>query len=369
MDQHGALVKPRILVAPLDWGLGHATRSMPVVKELIAQGCEVILAGEGKLKALLTIEFPQLQFLDLKGYGIQYGKNRWDTMGKMLLQLPQIIEAMDEEHNWLQRIIDEHSIDAVISDNRYGLFSDRIPSVFITHQLLIKTTAGDTADSWLQKLNYEYVNAFSQCWVPDSIGENNLSGVLSHPPKMPAIPVHYIGALSRFQKRETKTEAKHLLIILSGPEPQRSILEEKILAEAVHYKDPILLIRGLPGNGEIMEAPSHIEVINHLPADALQRAMEEAFMVISRCGYSTVMDIMTLQKPSILIPTPGQTEQEYLATHLMKDCKAFCVTQEKFRLKAALDLASTFPYQYGSPATGALKGAVQELKASIRLSQ
>lgn len=368
MNQEPSTVRPRILVAPLDWGLGHATRCIPIIKELIAQECEVLLAGDGGIKSLLSAEFPLLQFLNLKGYGIKYGKNRWETIGKMALQIPQIIEAMDEEHNWLHTAIDEHRIDAVISDNRYGLFNEGITSVFITHQLLIKTSAGDTADSWLQKLNYEYVNAFNYCWVPDAEGDNNLAGTLSHPKKLPTIPVQYIGALSRFEKEEKDKIKKHLLLILSGPEPQRTILEETMVLEAANYKGSVLLIRGLPGNEDSIKTPENITAVNHLPAKDLQQAIEESSMVISRCGYSTVMDLMILQKESILIPTPGQTEQEYLAEHLMKGCRALCIPQEKFRLKGALELASTFPYRLPSPQNNALGEAVRHLKKTLTMS-
>ena len=142
----------------------------------------------------------------------------------MLLQIPKMIEAMDEEHDWLEGIITEHGINAVISDNRYGLFNEKIPSVFITHQLLIKTSLGNTADKLLQKLNYEYINAFSECWVPDVETTQNLSGDLSHPEKAPTIPVHYIGALSRFGKKN-ETAGKHLLIQLSGPNHNEQYLK------------------------------------------------------------------------------------------------------------------------------------------------
>lgn len=367
MNQQPTTPKPRILVAPLDWGLGHATRCIPLIKELLAQQCDVVVAAEGAVKSLLSAEFPQLQFLYLKGYGIKYGKNRWDTIGKILLQVPQIIEAMDEEHNWLHTAVDEHQLDAVISDNRYGLFNDRITSIFITHQLLIKTSAGEIADNLLQRLNYEYINTFNQCWVPDVAGDGNLAGSLSHPQKLPGIPVKYVGSLSRFKKQEKDFSQKHLLFILSGPEPQRTLLEEKILAEAVHFQGPILLVRGLPDSDDQLSVQENITAVNHLNADALQQAIEEASLVISRCGYSTVMDLMALQKASILIPTPGQTEQEYLANHLMNQCRVLCIPQEKFRLKAALDLTHTFPYQFGGPQNNALDQAVNELKNAILL--
>lgn len=369
MNGQAASVKPRILVAPLDWGLGHATRCVPVINELMAQGAEVLLAGDGKIQTLLQAEFPQLQLLPLKGYGIKYGKNRWDTIGRLLLQIPQIIEAMDDEHDWLHRMIDEHKIDAVISDNRYGLFNERIPSVFITHQLLIKTSAGNTADGLLQKLNYEYIHAFNQCWVPDAAGAENLAGTLSHPDKMPSIPVHYLGTLSRFQKQQNTITEKHLLIVLSGPEPQRTLLEETLLDQLAYYKEPVLLVRGLPGTTDTISAANSVLVKNHLSATDLQTAIEEANYVVSRCGYSTVMDLMVLQKKAILIPTPGQTEQEYLADHLMDRCMAFCIPQEKFRLRSALDLAGSFPYQFLPQPHSALSEAVRGLLDLVKPRQ
>ncbi len=135
--------KPRILVAPLDWGLGHATRCIPIISQLLNNDCEVLLAGEGKIKNILQTEFPQSFFLELKGYNIRYGKTGWESFGKLLLQIPKIIEVVDEEHEWLHNKIEEHKIDAVISDNRFGLFNEKIYSVFITHQLLIKSSSSN----------------------------------------------------------------------------------------------------------------------------------------------------------------------------------------------------------------------------------
>jgi uncharacterized protein (TIGR00661 family) len=351
MSSNFPSTKPRILVAPLDWGLGHATRCIPIINALLTNNCDVLLAGEGKAMALLQQEFPQLTAIPLKGYNIHYGKTKWEVYGKLLLQIPKILEAINKENEWLEEAIDTYDLDAVISDNRYGLYTDRIPSVFITHQLLIKTSLGDKADRFLQKFNYHFVDDYSQCWVPDVDDPTiNLAGELAHPAVKPKVPVSYIGPLSRFQYTGESFTEKHLLFLLSGPEPQRTLLEQSLLAQVGSITAPVLLVRGLPGETAIdLEVPPHVSVVNHLDASALEQAVKEAVYIIARCGYSTVMDLMALQKKSILIPTPGQTEQEYLAGHLISQGMALCMEQEQFDLAAALGLAQEFNYYFPEP--------------------
>lgn len=344
MDSPGTSLKPNILIAPLDWGLGHATRCIPVIRQLLHKNCQVWIAAEGAIKLLLQKEFPGLNFCELKGYHINYSKNRWLlplTIGK---QIPKILSAIQYENERLDEIVEEHQIQGIISDNRYGFYHDSIPSVFMTHQLLIKTPFGKTADTYLQKLNYEYINSFSECWVPDNEGAVNLAGDLSHPEKKPSVPLKYIGPLSRFHQAPVEEE-KHLLILLSGPEPQRTLFENLIAEQLSDYKGPVVLVRGLPGDTSKLNSSPNVSVYNHLPAGELNQKINEASCVISRCGYSTVMDLSVLKKKSILIPTPGQSEQEYLAKHLMKNNFALCIDQTKFRLKNALDLSSHFDYQ------------------------
>jgi uncharacterized protein (TIGR00661 family) len=368
MNKVDAPLKPRILVAPLDWGLGHATRCIPIIRELITKNCEVLLACSGKHEALLRQEFPDLRYIPLPGYNIHYGKTKWEFYGKLLLQIPKILDAIHQENEWVEAAIDQYQLDAVISDNRYGLYSDRIPSVFITHQLRIQTSLGEKADNFLQKFNYHFVDEFSACWVPDSEDPFwNLSGSLSHPERKPAIPVHYVGPLSRFHSHTAVTANKHLLVILSGPEPQRTVLEEILLTQLRSYNGPVLIVRGLPGvTNPPPVAPAHFTILNHLPAQALETAIREASLVISRCGYSTVMDLVALQKKSILIPTPGQTEQEYLAQHLTEKALAFCVTQEGLDIITALALANEFVYHFPElENSSALQHAVSQLLSQV----
>ncbi|HJW17285.1 MAG TPA: glycosyltransferase [Flavisolibacter sp.] len=343
MSQGITPAKTTILVAPLDWGLGHATRVIPVIRLLLQQQCTVLIAAVGRIKELLQQEFPGLECLDLEGYGIQYSRKGWMFPWKIAAQVPHILTIIKKEHQWLQQAVIDHHIDAVISDNRYGLYHHSVPTVFIAHQLRIRTGLGNLADGLLQKLNYRYINRFTECWVPDQEYGLSLAGELSHPTCYPSIRVQYISPLTRFSARGN-TEETHLLVLISGPEPQRSIWEAMIIHQLKFYKAPAVLVRGLPGEVELPKLPAYIKVFNHLASQKLEEMIHTASFVISRCGYSTVMDLLTMQKKSILVPTPGQAEQEYLATHLLKHNLALCIPQQKFRLSAALDLAASFPY-------------------------
>jgi uncharacterized protein (TIGR00661 family) len=328
----------RVLVAPLDWGLGHATRCIPIIKALQELGKTVILAGDGPSAQLLQTEFPSLTLLPLRGYHISYAKSAWGLPWQMLAQAPAIFQTIKDEHAWLDAMIEEQQIDLVISDNRYGLYSKKIPCVLITHQLTIKMPF-----AWLerhvQKIHYSLINRFHTCWVPDSKGTLNLGGDLSHPMKMPAIPVKWIGLLSRFEWTNQPADAfkYQYCFLLSGPEPQRTLLENIILKNIVDINEPIVLVRGLPATSEsIVTENVHLIVYNHLPAVELEQIILSSEWIICRSGYSTLMDLTALHKNAILIPTPGQTEQEYLAKQISEQGMAFSVAQSKFSLSESI---------------------------------
>ncbi|MCY7293254.1 MAG: glycosyl transferase family 28 [Ferruginibacter sp.] len=352
----------RVLIAPLDWGLGHATRCVPIIKEFTAQGFDVIIAGEKSGAVLLEKEFPHLKILKLKGYRVSYSKNKHFFFVKLLSQLTKIQAAVRHEHKWLQRIIEHYKIDILVSDNRYGFHNKKCYNIFITHQLSIKT--GNRFTQWLaQKINYGYINKFNECWVPDVEGNENLAGQLSHPLTMPIIPIKYIGLLSRFTK--SVTEKKYnLVVILSGPEPQRTILEEIILKQLKKITLNTFVVRGLPSAiNKIYSENKLVEIINHLPANKLNDLISSSNIVVARSGYSTVMDLAVLQQPSILIPTPGQTEQEYLATYLA--AKKYCITaeQKNFDLIQEIQkLSKTVLQKFPTSETIVLKTIINELK-------
>ncbi|MEQ1624305.1 MAG: glycosyltransferase, partial [Sediminibacterium sp.] len=296
-----------------------------------------------------------------------YAKTGWGLPWQMLAQAPAIFQTIKDEHAWLDAMIEEQQIDLVISDNRYGLYSKKIPCVLITHQLTIKIPF-----AWLerhvQKIHYSLINRFHTCWVPDSKGTLNLGGDLSHPIKMPAIPVKWIGLLSRFApSKSTETEvqttkdttpsfAYQYCFLLSGPEPQRSILESTILDNIKDLQEPMVLVRGLPSNATDSlinttskpsstntlpnplpaSLPQQLIVYPHLSAADLAPLILSSKWIICRSGYSTLMDLAALHKNAILIPTPGQTEQEYLAQQLAAKGIATKVAQAKFSLRESI---------------------------------
>ena len=265
-----------------------------------------------------------------------FDKNRAFTVFRLLFSIPKILIRIKQEKAWLRRFSARGKPDLVISDNRYGLGFPGIDSVFITHQLLIKTPFGSSVDRLLQRINYRFIRRFSRCWIPDIEGGNGLAGELSHPAKMPHIPCRYIGWLSRFGD-STGAETTYLLVLLSGPEPQRTLLEKIVLDQAPGCPHPIMLIRGLPGGGQRLNAtPRGMTVHDHLTAAELGQAIRGAALVIARPGYSTLMDLVRLKKCAVLVPTPGQSEQEYLGKRVAEKGWAVCMRQHDFSLERAI---------------------------------
>lgn len=363
----------RILVAPLDWGLGHATRCIPLIQRFLDRGCDVWIASEGRTQQLLQQEFPSLTHIALKGYRVRYAASRLGLAVKITAQIPRILQTVRYEKHWLRQAAREFGLDAVVSDNRFGLSHPGLPCVFLTHQLRIKAPFG----SFVQSLNYRFINRFDSCWVPDVAGEPNLSGSLGHPKRLPAIPVRYLGVLSRLVPQKAFQRIS-LVFLLSGPEPQRTLFEKQILHQLTN-EDPlvpgtVVLIRGLPGGGALLPeitslvASGRLVVYDHLSATRLAEVLSAADWVVARTGYTTVMDLVRLQKKSILVPTPGQTEQEYLGEYLRASGIACTFPQAGFSLKEALREAAVYPYRLPVFVDG-LDGVVDAWLEEIRLAR
>lgn len=332
----------RILIVPLDWGLGHATRCIPIIKELISLKIEVFIAADQKNLVLLKEEFPSAVFLRYKGYEIEYSRNRKFLLMKLCQQIPKIISRVYKEHRWLRKTVKSYSIDAVISDNRFGMFHKKIPSVYITHQLHI-----ETGNKFLNKvagfIHYFFIKKYDKCWVPD-LKTNGLAGTLSHPKKIPR-NVEYIGPLSRFKNLAFSNTSFDVLISISGPEPQRTIFEKKILSQLQNFDEKVIFLRGLPSSANRLANFNKVQIENHLPSQDLNEAIEKSKIIICRSGYTSVMDLAALKKKAILVPTPGQTEQEYLAAYLSSKKYFFTVEQDEFYLQEVLNKAAEFPFQ------------------------
>jgi uncharacterized protein (TIGR00661 family) len=352
--------KPKILVAPLDWGLGHATRCIPIIYELINLSCEVIIATAGDQERLLRGEFPQLRFTRLDGYGVRYAPGKLANRLTISRQVPKIIRSIRKENKWLHRFIVTEQPDAVISDNRYGLCADQIPCILITHQIHIRTGFGNAIDQILEKMNHHYIRRFSACWIPDNPDQSSLAGALSNPPSVKGVPTVMIGPISRFRPWQIKS-GDHILVLLSGPEPQRTILEIKLLGLAKLIARPIIFVRGLPLETQLPESPPNVRVFNHAATDQLNHWICAAEFVISRSGYTTIMDLMLLGKKSILIPTPGQSEQEYLAEQLYQKKLAYLICQDQLSAEKIEAVRSFSFLPYNASGRCNMRTAIDEL--------
>jgi len=331
----------KIIVGLLDWGLGHTTRCIPIIKFLKELNCEVYIAAAPHHKTLLINEIEGLIFLDeLPLYNIRYSKNgKWLIFN--LIQLAgNIFKTIKDEQTWLKKMHNKYQFDFVISDNRYGFYLNDIQSVIITHQLSPRTGISFFADNLVRSIHYRFLTKFLECWVPDFETNFNLSGKLGHPKKL-VKNVKYIGPLSRLEPEIDAIKKRNIIIILSGPEPQRTILENILINQLTNYKGKYLLVRGLPGDLD----NSVPNCINHLSAENLAKEINNSEMVICRSGYSSVMDLIKLQKKAIFIPTPGQTEQEYLAKKLFEDELFLYSKQHQFNLDEMLEKAKQFPFK------------------------
>lgn len=322
----------RILVSPLDWGLGHATRCIPVIKHLLEKNIEVVIAADGAPLALFKQEFPQLEYVELKGYKVKYSSFMPASVA-VAMQVPKINRAIAREHKELENIIGSKNIDAVISDNRYGLWSDKVPCVIITHQLNIQSPFFKGA---LKAKTIGHLQKFNECWIPDYEDGDTLAGALSHP--IPGgVNAKYIGLLSRFAPASERKQMQYdLLVLLSGPEPQRTILEKKVMQQVMELGNvKAMIVRGLPG-GNTLQPDKNIEMMAHLNTNELLEKILCSKAILARPGYSTLMDLAAIGgKRAIFIPTPGQTEQEYLAMYTEAEGMAVSSSQKHFSLREA----------------------------------
>lgn len=340
----------KVLIAPLDWGLGHATRCIPIITALLELGYHVTIATDGPHAIILREAFPELTFLRLKGYGIRYSKNAAGFAFKMFVQVPRILYNIFREFWWLHQTNKREKFDLIISDNRLGFFHLKTPSLFITHQLNLQTPF-DWSTKLIQWVQYTWFKLFyTMVWVPDMQGEQSLSGILGNPIWKPSVPVWYMNCLSRLsaytsnQVNEAKTA--HLFLgIVSGPEPQRSIFQEILWAEGNQLHQPFKLIAGTAGCPDNHALSEFGSIVPHLGGPDLVKAIENSKYIISRGGYTSLMELIPLNKELILIPTPGQTEQIYLAKRWQEKGWAIAYDQTEFNLETALREAASFKYQ------------------------
>jgi len=301
--------KQRVLYGVLNWGLGHASRSAVVIHQLLQQGCTVELASWGNAHDYLKKQFPQLKTHALTAKTIVYPKHN-QLWWKLALQSGKIVSGIKHENEFVAKFCTKNAVDVVISDNCYGFYHPKIKSIFITHQLNLKTPF---FQNFMRKKIQRYIAPFNEVWIPDYEGENNLAGELAHP-ALEKNTCFYIGPLTNLKRTNAVTEQVYsYCAIISGPEHYRTFFETKAIAFLNAQNKRALLIRGLtqpkPMQRDINDT---VEAIDFVQGESLHKLIEQSQTIITLCGYSSVMDMHCLQKPCMMLPTPGQSEQEYL---------------------------------------------------------
>jgi uncharacterized protein (TIGR00661 family) len=337
-------VTPEILISPLDWGLGHASRCIPIICEFLSNGANVTIAASGRSLNYLKKEFPDLQFINLPGFSPTYSSS-----GKMLLKMttliPQFFYYLISENYQISKIIKLRKFDLIISDNRYGVFNKKVKSVIIIHQIRIRAPKRLT---WIEpvlfSINKFLLRPFKEVWIPDNPSVENLSGDLSHNIPVPLSAV-YIGPLSRFVFPSVaniiKEPGDYILILLSGQEPQRTILEKSILQQAHTVPENFILVQGIPEVTGVKK-DGNIKILSHVLTQEAESLILNSKLIICRPGYSTIMDLAILGAKAMFVATPGQTEQEYLAEYYHNSGIALSVKQEEIDLRTQIPLAFQF---------------------------
>jgi uncharacterized protein (TIGR00661 family) len=333
----------RILFSVLDWGLGHAVRDVPLIQRLISEKAKVTIVGSGPSLEFLKEEFPDLEFILVLSHKVRYSKSKFFFLLKLALQIPSFIFKTVKEHNQLKRLIKHTHYDLIISDNRYGFYHQQIPSIFITHQIFPKIGRRIRfIEPILSVLHKRLINNFDLCLIPDYPGEINLSGDLSHKYKLGSF-YRYIGIVSSFNIQESslKSYERDILFISSGPEPQRELFFKQIFNEIYQDGFNALMIRGIPKLKEYRKI-GKIEVVGYLRRRELLEEIQKSRYIITQSGYTSLMDLIKIKRHAIIIPTPGQTEQEYLAELQINRGWFITYNRENFVLRDAIDKVEKF---------------------------
>ena len=327
----------KILVCVLDWGLGHATRCIPVIREFASRGCDVVLASSGSALKLLQIEFPTLDHIQLPAYNPEYSKTD-SLVGQMIRQLPKFRKVIEAEHKIVEEFVDQNGVDIVISDNRYGCWSSTAESIFITHQLKVLTPSPFAwAAPGINWVLGRQIKKFNQVWIPDRRGSGLTEVFFSKIVKQQ----RFIGWLSRFMGSDRPEIRYAIMAIISGPEPQRSIFYDKVKKQLSQLNVKSLIVSGEPGEPYLREV-GNLTTVNHLNAQDMERAISQSELLVGRSGYSTIMDLIALGKNAIFVPTPGQPEQEHFAEILRNKGMIFSQSQEEFELKKAMEQSTSY---------------------------
>jgi uncharacterized protein (TIGR00661 family) len=323
-----------IIYGVCSWGLGHATRSLPIMRKLIQENNDLTIISHGRSLELLKNELgEEITYVNIPDYPILLSDNTRQFIAKSSIYWPLFLHRIQSGLRKLTKILEKNGYDTIISDARYDVYSKKVPSFFISHQMRIM----NPLRIQIFETGSEFFNLFffKRCRgviVPD-FKEDNLSGELSHElKKIDENRLHYVGVLSDFKKLDKKRDIDYLLSI-TGPEPQRTKFEKVLFSQLDQLKGKIVVTLGKTDNIDLLEN-KQANVYSYLTRKKREEVLNRSKLVISRSGYSTILDLSVLNSHALLIPTPGQIEQEYLAQYHMKKNTFYAVNQESLSLKS-----------------------------------
>jgi len=329
----------KIIYGVCSWGLGHATRSLPVIRKLLDEDNEITIISNGRSLELLKQELGEnAQYVDIPDYPMLLSENAKQFMAKSVIYWPIFIRKMQSGLSKLTKMLETRECDRIISDARYDIYSKKIPSFFISHQIRIMNPLRiKMFETGSEIFNLFFFKRFCGVIVPD-YKEDNLSGDLSHNLKrLDEKKIHYVGALSDFEKKNTKKDIDYLISI-SGPEPQRTMLEKKLLPQVDQLEGNIVITLGKTEQRDMLKG-ENIKTYSFLAKEKREDFLNRAKLVISRSGYSTILDLSVIRTKALMTPTPGQIEQEYLAQYHNNKGTFYSVNQNSIDLIADVEKA------------------------------
>jgi UDP:flavonoid glycosyltransferase YjiC (YdhE family) len=331
-----SLVHARVLFAVGSWGLGHATRDLPLIRGLQDAGHTVTIVGSGASLRLLRSELGErCDFVEFPGMRVPLGRTPFRFYLKYTLLLPLIWWDTIRQHDQFETLLRRRRFDVLISDNRYAAWSRQLPSYLIAHGLrFIAPGRKKLLERGLEWFNAAWFRPYRRILVPD-FERNDLSGDLSHGLHFyPRDQVRYIGLLSSVRARNLPVDLD-VFVSISGPEPQRTILERTIARQLPAVPARGLVALGRPGS-RARTRVNGWEIAGYLDRREQEEAMNRCRLAVVRAGYSTIMELAELYRAAVLIPTPGQTEQQYISHYQAEAGHHFSAQQDTFDLAATL---------------------------------
>lgn len=318
----------KILFAVHDWGLGHATRDLPLIRGLAASGHRVWVLSTGRALQLLQGELGEAcEYVRLQDIPKPLGRRPFWFYVRMSLSLPVVFWTFHRERRLVDALVAEHGFDRIVSDSRYGVCSPSVPSFYLVHSLRqIIPGRPKRLEKMVEAAQKLMWRRAVKLLIPDE-EEDGLAGDLCHDLACSwEGRLEYIGVLASVRRRDVPQDVDHFISV-SGAEPQRTMFERLVLSQASSLPGRVIVALGRPEAGAAVSDGGRVQVHAFMARAEQEEMMNRARLVISRSGYTTLMELAELRRRALLVPTVGQSEQEYLAERLERLGRMHAVKQ------------------------------------------